>query len=43
MTLYLHEVHRVRGAHEDDFEAAYREPEGWMQLLSLDDDARLLY
>jgi hypothetical protein len=43
VTLYLHEVHRVRGAHEDDFEAAYRDTEGWMQLLSLDDDARLLY
>lgn len=43
MTLYLHEVHRVRGVHEDEFEAAYRDPEGWMQLLGHGDDARLLY
>jgi uncharacterized protein (DUF736 family) len=39
----MHEVHRVRGADEDDFAAAYRDPEGWMQTLGLDDDARLLY
>ncbi len=43
MTLYLHETHRVRGAHEDEFEAAYRDPGGWMDLLGQGADARLLY
>jgi hypothetical protein len=39
--LWLHETHRVRGAHEEEFEAAFRE--GWMPTLAKDDDARLLY
>jgi hypothetical protein len=43
MTLYLHEVHRVIGTSEDAFEAAYRDPGGWMDLLSQGDDARLLW
>ncbi len=43
MTLYVHETHRVRGRAEDEFEAAFRDADGWMDLLSRDDDARLLY
>ena len=43
MTIYLHEVHRVAGAAEDAFEAAYRDPGGWMDVLGRGDDARLLY
>lgn len=39
--LFVHEVHRVAGAREHEFEAAYRE--GWMPALARDDDARLLY
>ena len=39
--LFLHEVHRVRGAHEDAFESLYRD--GWMPALAKDDDARLLW
>jgi hypothetical protein len=39
--LLLHEVHRVRGAEEDKFEAAYRD--GWLPELAKGDDARLLY
>jgi len=39
--LLLHEVHRVRGAHEDAFEAAFRD--GWLPELAKGDDARLLY
>src|SRR6478752_8599336 len=39
--LWLHETHRVRGAHEEEFEAAFRD--GWMPTLAKDDDARLLY
>ena len=31
VTLFLHEVHRVRGTKEDEFEAAYRE--GWRQPM----------
>ena len=31
----------MRGAHEEEFEAAYRE--GWMPTLAKEDDARLLY
>ena len=30
--LFLHETHKVVGAREDDFEAAYRE--GWMPTLA---------
>jgi len=43
VTLYLHEVHRVVGTREDDFEAAYRDTGGWMHSLACDNDARLLY
>jgi hypothetical protein len=39
--LFVHEVHRVVGAREEEFEAAYRD--GWMPVLGKGDDARLLY
>jgi len=39
--LVVHEVHSVRGAAMDEFEAAYRD--GWMRLLADGDDARLLW
>lgn len=39
--LFLHEVHTVAGAHEDDFEAAFRD--GWMPALANDDGTRLLW
>ena len=39
--LFLHETHKVVGAREDDFEAAYRD--GWMPTLAEGDDARLLW
>jgi hypothetical protein len=39
--LFLHEVHQVVGAKEDEFEAAFRD--GWMPTLAKDDDARLLW
>jgi len=39
--LLLHEVHRVRGACEDEFEAAFRDR--WLPELAAGDDARLLY
>ncbi|KZS60336.1 hypothetical protein [Mycobacterium ostraviense] len=39
--LFLHETHRVVGARQDEFEAAYRD--GWMPTLATDDDARLLW
>ena len=39
--LFMHEVHKVRGRREDDFEAAFRE--GWMPMLAAGDDARLLW
>jgi hypothetical protein len=39
--LFVHEVHEVRGRHEDDFEAVIRD--GWMPLLAKDGDARLLW
>ena len=37
----MHEVHKVRGRFEDDFEAAFRH--GWMPMLAAGDDARLLW
>jgi hypothetical protein len=43
MTMFLHEVHRVIGRSEDEFEAAFREPGGWMDVLGVGDDGRLLY
>lgn len=39
--LWLHEVHRVRGDREDEFEAAFRD--GWLPALAATDDARLCY
>jgi hypothetical protein len=39
--LFMHEVHKVRGRAEDDFEAAFRE--GWMRALGEGHDARLLW
>jgi hypothetical protein len=39
--LFMHEVHKVRGRAEDDFEAAFRE--GWMRTLGEGGDARLLW
>ncbi len=39
--LFMHEVHKVRGRAEDEFEAAFRE--GWMPTLAAGDDARLLW
>jgi hypothetical protein len=39
--LFLHEVHRVVGAKEKEFEIAYRA--GWMEALAGDGDARLLW
>lgn len=38
---FMHEVHKVRGRAEADFEAAFRE--GWMPMLAEDGDARLLW
>ena len=43
MTLYLHEVHSVVGTAEDEFESAFRDPGGWMDVLGRAGDARLLY
>ncbi|UGT93569.1 hypothetical protein [Mycobacterium ostraviense] len=39
--LFMHEVHKVRGRAEDDFETAFRH--GWMPMLAAGDDARLLW
>ncbi len=39
--LFLHETHKVVGAREEEFEAAYRE--GWMPTLAKADNARLLW
>ena len=39
--LFLHEVHRVVGRREEEFEAAMRE--GWMRQLADGDEARLLW
>ena len=41
--LFLHEYHQVTGQHEDDFEAAYRGPGGYIERLAKDGDARLLW
>ena len=38
--LFMHEVHKVRGRAEDEFEAAFRG--GWLPMLGDGDDARLL-
>ena len=39
--LWIHEVHRVRGAQEDEFETAYRDH--WMPALASTGDAKLCY
>ncbi len=39
--LFIHEIHRVVGLHEDAFEDEYRTV--WMPRLAENDDARLLY
>ena len=39
--LFMHEVHKVRGRAEDQFEAAFRL--GWMPMLGAGDEARLLW
>jgi hypothetical protein len=39
--LWIHEVHHVRGAQEDEFEAAYRNE--WMPALAATGDAKLCY
>jgi|SRR5579875_936156 hypothetical protein len=39
--LFLHEVHKLLGAKEEEFEQAYRG--GWMPMLARGDDARLLW
>ena len=39
--LYLHEVHEVVGACEQEFEAAFRD--SWLPRLADGDEARLLY
>jgi len=39
--LFIHEVHRVIGSQEEEFEAAFRD--GWMPGLGEDGDARLLW
>ena len=41
--LYVHETHSVIGRCEDDFEAAFRGPGGWIERLAANDDARLLW
>lgn len=41
--LYLHETHSVIGRCEDEFEAAFREPGGWMDRVAAGGDARLLW
>jgi hypothetical protein len=39
--LFVHELHRVMGRQEDEFEDEYRK--AWMPRLAENDDARLLY
>ncbi len=39
--LFLHEVHKVKGTKEDEFEAVYRD--GWMPTMAETDNARLLW
>jgi hypothetical protein len=41
--LFVHETHAVIGRHEDDFEAAFRGPGGWIERVAAKDDARLLW
>lgn len=39
--LFIHEVHHVVGAREQEFEAAYRDQ--WLRQVAADDDARLAF
>ncbi len=39
--LFLHEVHEVKGAAEEEFESAFRDE--WMPTLAKSADARLLW
>jgi hypothetical protein len=39
--LFMHEVHKVRGRAEDEFELSFRD--GWMPTLGNGDEARLLW
>jgi hypothetical protein len=39
--LFLHEIHEVVGAREEEFEASFRRT--WLPALARDEDARLLY
>jgi hypothetical protein len=41
MTLYLHEVHSIVGAAEDEFESIFKDE--WLPAYGAADDARLLY
>jgi hypothetical protein len=41
--LFLHETHSVIGRCEDEFEAAFAGPDGYMERLAADGDARLLW
>lgn len=42
MTVFVHEVHRVVGTREDEFESIYRDEDGWMDVLGREAEARLL-
>jgi hypothetical protein len=41
--LFLHETHSVIGRHEDEFEAAFRDPGGWIERVATSPDSRLLW
>lgn len=41
--LFLHETHSVMGRAEDDFEQLFSGPDGYMERLAEDGDARLLW
>jgi hypothetical protein len=41
--LYVHETHSVVGRCEDDFEEAFRGPDGYIERLASDPDTRLLW
>ena len=41
--LFIHETHSVIGRCEDEFEEAFRGPDGYMARLAKDGDARLLW
>lgn len=41
--LLVHETHSVAGRHEDEFEDAFRGPDGYLERVAKDSDARLLW